>query len=80
MSFGALKVVAVEQFGDTLTAVFNDGRTVAYSVSMLDSECEQIQDAYAERLVKRPRARMARRKRVGSESNPLRWLRSRTAS
>jgi len=53
---------------------------VAYSVSMLDSECEQIQDVYAEKLVKRPRGKMARRKRVGSESNPLRWLRSRKVS
>ena len=83
MAFRPLKLVAVEQAGDTLTAMFNDGRTVAYSISMLDSEFEPLQDASLEKPVLRKpvqAARWARSKRFGSELQPLRSLRSRQAS
>ena len=82
MSFGTRKVVAVEQAGDTLTARFNDGKTVAYSISMLDSEFEPVQEAHPEKpILKKPvvAARWARR-RFGTGLPPLRFLRSRQAS
>ena len=80
MVFPSLKVVAVKQAGDRLTAVFNDGRTVGYSISMLDSEFEEVQSARGEVPVKRLRAKKAWGKRPVSGALPLRSLRSRKVS
>ena len=79
MAFHPRKVVAVEQAGDTLTATFNDGKSVAYSLSMLDSEFEPVQE---KPVLRKPvmAARWARNKRFGSAIQPLRSLRSRQAS
>ena len=88
MDYCALKVVAVTQAGDTLTAMFNDGRSVDYSISMLDSEFEEIESTLREkplvqeleRAGKRQRPKLPRSKRPGSETRPLRTLSPRKAS
>lgn len=85
MAFPTLKIVEVEQAGDALTVVFNDGRTAIYSASMLDSELDGIECAVrneplrAKRVwaAKRPgsvrlAAKVERTKRPRSEAHPLR--------
>jgi hypothetical protein len=93
MASQSLKIIEVEQAGDALTVVFNDGRTVVYSVSMLDSEFEDIQGALAEEPApanpahaepvqgtKRAGYKRAGSKRPGSEARPLPSWRSAKAS
>lgn len=65
MASQTLKIVEVEQAGDALTVVFNDGRTVVYSVSMLDSEFEEIHCAVAEEPA--PAQSVQGTKRAGSK-------------
>ena len=80
MASQTLKIVEVEQAGDALTVVFNDGRTVVYSVSMLDSEFEEIQCALGEEPAsakpvpgtRRVGSKLPRSKRPGSEAHPVR--------
>jgi hypothetical protein len=88
MASHPLKIVEVEQAGDTLTVVFNDGRTVTYSISMLDSEFEEIQCSLGEEPVaanpahgtKRQANKLPKSKRPGSQAHPLRPWRAAKAS
>jgi hypothetical protein len=88
MASQPLRIAEVQQAGDRLTVAFNDGRTLVYSVSMLDSEFEEIQSAVAEAAeqrepveqMKRQRPKPPRSKRPGSEGHSAGPLRSRKAS